>query len=125
MMAPVRRRFNPEPPPGLPGRYGGDYMKLLPGAFCAVAAASSLLRNGAHSADEVLRAAWGGQSCPQPPLRRLFRALCESRSRGRGLKAGLLPEAPFQKHGPIMLHPGLPSHNPILCKRQNGYPAFL
>jgi hypothetical protein len=37
---------------------------------------------------DVLHLLWGGQSCPQPPFRRLFRDMSEP-SRGKGrLKAG-------------------------------------
>ena len=37
---------------------------------------------------DVLHLLWGGQSCPQPPFRRLFRDVSEP-SRGKGrLKAG-------------------------------------
>ena len=37
---------------------------------------------------DVLHLLWGGQSCPQPPFRRLFRAVRESSCRSRRLKAG-------------------------------------
>jgi len=52
---------------------------------------SSTSERSEHRAADVLPVWWGGQSCPQPPFRRLFRVFASLRSRSRRLKAGCSP----------------------------------